>query len=47
MAKMETNVCYDADKGFETIAVFQDYIKRIRPVFGNTMDERFRYYRML
>lgn len=31
-----------ADKGFETIAVFQDYIKRIRPVFGNTMDERFR-----
>jgi len=31
-----------ADQGYEAIAVFQDYIKRIRPVFGNTMDERFR-----
>lgn len=31
-----------ADKGYEAIAVFQDYIKRIKPVFGNTMDERFR-----
>lgn len=30
------------DQGYETIAIFQDYIKRIRPVNGNTMDERFR-----
>lgn len=28
--------------GYETIAVFQDYIKRIRPVDGNRLEERYR-----
>lgn len=31
-----------ADLGYETVALFQDYIKRIRPINGNNLEERFR-----
>lgn len=44
---IDTNAIYtmiedEADKGNEVIAVVQDYLKRIKPVNGNSLDERFR-----
>ena len=44
---VDTNYLYKItedyeDEGYEIIALLQDYIKRIRPVNGNNLEERFR-----
>ena len=44
---VDTNYLYKLtedyeDEGYEVIGLIQDYIKRIRPINGNNMDERFR-----